>query len=95
MSYTQLPLTAEPETVAVVFKSTGQEYDRCFSWETGQVYANAGFEVVAVNPDRYMSTEEAQERLQVRFLSLPLGKLEALKGAECPERSTLILTRFS
>lgn len=61
MSYTQLPLTAEPETVAVVFKSTGQEYDRCFSWETGQVYANAGFEVVAVNPDRYMSTEEAQE----------------------------------
>ena len=29
--------------------------------QTGQVYANAGFEVVAVNPDRYMSTEEAQE----------------------------------
>ena len=58
---TQLPQTAEPETVAVVFDSNGKEYDRCFSWETGQVYASAGFEVVAINPDGYMSIEEAQE----------------------------------
>lgn len=60
MTFTQLPLTAEPETVAVVFKD-GREFDRCFTWETGQVMANAGFEVIAVNPDGYMTIEEAQE----------------------------------
>lgn len=32
-------------------------------------------------------SRESHARLQVRFLSLPLGKLEALKGAECPELS--------
>lgn len=58
---TQLVLITEPEYVAVVFDDEGKIYDFCFGWEAGQNYANAGFEVMATNDDRYMSMSEAQE----------------------------------
>lgn len=47
----QLALTAEPQTVAVVYDHEGNEVDRCYTWEAGQNYANMGYVVQAVNPD--------------------------------------------
>lgn len=60
MTTTQLVLTAEREVVAIVYNEDGSIHDRCFSWETGQTYANAGYEVQAVNPDGSITVEEAQ-----------------------------------
>lgn len=54
-------LLAEPKIVAAVFDGSGELYDYCWSWETGQVYANRGYTVQAVNDDGYMSISEAQE----------------------------------
>ena len=34
--------------------------DRCYTWETGQVYANEGYRVVAVADDRHVTKAEAQ-----------------------------------
>lgn len=38
----------------------GTIIDRCFSWETGQTYANAGYEVQAVNDDGSIDKATAQ-----------------------------------
>lgn len=57
----QMTLTAEPEVVAVVYTPDGELYDRCYSWQAGQTYANRQFIVQAVNPDGYMNEAEAQE----------------------------------
>lgn len=53
-------LIAEPRIVAAVFDPDGNLYDHCWSWETGQVYANRGYTVQAINDDRYMTIVEAQ-----------------------------------
>ena len=60
MTTTQLVLTAERTVVAVVFNEDGTIHDRCHSWESGQTYANAGYEVQAVNDDGHVTKEVAQ-----------------------------------
>lgn len=57
----------DPPVVAIIYDPvTGEEYDRAWSWETGQNYARSNYKVVAVAPDPYpygggaMSIEEAQ-----------------------------------
>ena len=51
----------DPPVVAIIYDpETGQEYDRAWSWETGQNYARSNYNVVAVAPDGGVSIEEAQ-----------------------------------
>lgn len=57
----QMTLCAESPIVAIVYDDDGTIYDRTYNWETGQVYANAGYTVQAVNSSGGMSVEECQE----------------------------------
>ena len=57
-----------PKTVAIVLTESGAVYDHCWTWETGQCYANLGYRVVAVadvisrfDGSVYIDMTEAQE----------------------------------
>lgn len=47
--------------VAIAYDDDGTEYDRLYTWETGQNYSNMGYRVVAVEDDGYMTKERAQD----------------------------------
>lgn len=64
----QLVLVAEPQIVAVIYDKNGNIHDFAHTWQTAQVYANAGHYVQAVNDDisRFTGTpmltvDEAQD----------------------------------
>ena len=48
------------EIVAHVYDDDDNLHDRCFTWETGQAYANAGYRVVAMADDGPMTVADAQ-----------------------------------
>lgn len=48
------------DIVAVVYDENGSVYDRCYTWEAGQTYANSGYRVEAVQDDGSMTVEDAQ-----------------------------------
>ena len=52
----------DPIVIAEVFNpETGEKYDECWSWETGQNYARMNYKVVAIRDDGYMTINDQQE----------------------------------
>lgn len=51
----------ERTVVAKVYDpSTNEEYDSCWTWESGQNYARQNYKVIATEDDGYMTKAEAQ-----------------------------------
>ncbi len=46
--------------VALVYDDNGDLYDECWNWETGQVYANRGYKVIAIANDKGADMDGAQ-----------------------------------
>jgi len=51
---------AEIIVAVAIDPRTGEEYDQCFAWETGQTMAQEGYIVRAVAADGFMGVEDAQ-----------------------------------
>jgi len=47
-------------SVADVFDDDGLLHDRCYTWESGQSYANQGYRVVATADDGLTTKDRAQ-----------------------------------
>ena len=55
-----LPLQVLRGVCAIAYDKEGEEYDRCYSWETAQTMANEGYRIIAVANDGHTSKEEIQ-----------------------------------
>lgn len=58
----QLPFVLQvlPGVCAIAYDKEGEEYDRCYSWETAQTMANEGYRLLAVADDGHMKADDIQ-----------------------------------